>query len=109
MSEQPHFFWDYIPFWTMTYLLAAVGWTCFGRFLLAFLMGPDSPNYIMRGFRLVTEWAVRGAALITPRIVPPLLLLPVAGLWVFTLRFLLATMMLQAGMVPSLAVGAGAP
>jgi hypothetical protein len=40
-------------------------------------------NYIWRGFVLVTEWAVRACALVTPRYVRPVFLPLVAFFWLY--------------------------
>jgi len=105
---QPDFFLGYLPFWIVTYLLSVVGWTCLGRFLLSFFVPPDSPLYIWRAFRWITDWAVRATAAITPRLIPPMLLAPIAAMWVFLVRAVASLALLSAGMVPTLGVaGAG--
>lgn len=105
---QPDFLLGYLPFWIVTYTLSAVGWTCLGRFLLSFFVPPDSALYIWRAFRWITDWAVGAAAAVTPRLVPPILLAPIAALWVFVVRAAASLAMLAAGMVPTLgAAGVG--
>lgn len=101
---QPDFLLGYLPFWIVTYLFSVVGWTCLGRFLLSFFVPPDSTLYIWRAFRWITDWAVRGTAFITPRLVPPMLLAPIAALWVFLARAVASLVLLSAGMVPTLGV-----
>ncbi|HYG88965.1 MAG TPA: YggT family protein [Azospirillum sp.] len=104
---QSDFFLGYLPFWIVTYVLSVVGWTCLGRFLLSFFVPPDSTLYIWRAFRLLTDWVVRAVAVITPRMVPPILLAPIAAIWVFLVRAVASLAMLAAGMVPTLGVAAG--
>ncbi len=98
---------DHLPFWVMSYTLAVVGWTCVGRFLLGLFLPPDSPNYIWRAFRALTDWAVRAVSVVTPQAVPVPLLVPITALWVFVLRGVLSLAMLAAGMVPSLGPAPG--
>jgi hypothetical protein len=104
---QSDFFLGHLPFWVVTYVLSAVGWTCLGRFLLSFFVAPDSTLYIWRAFRWITDWAVSAAAAITPRMVPPILLAPIAAVWIFVLRAGASLAMFSAGMVPALSTAAG--
>lgn len=104
---QSDFFLGHLPFWVVTYVLSAVGWTCLGRFLLSFFVAPDSTLYIWRAFCWITGWAVSAAAAITPRMVPPILLAPIAAVWIFVLRAGASLAMLSAGMVPALSTAAG--
>jgi len=104
---QPDFLLGHLPFWIVTYVLSAVAWTCLGRFLLSFFVPPDSTLYIWRAFRWITDWAVAAAAAVTPRVVPPILLAPIAAVWIFVLRIGASLAMLSAGMVPTLNAAAG--
>lgn len=95
----------FFKFWYFTipdFALAIVFYTLFGRFLLGFILRPDSPNYIFRFFKLLTNWAVIPAALITPRFIPPLFLAPIAAFWIALLRILLRLWMQNNGWVPRL-------
>lgn len=91
-------------FWILNYALAAVVWSCVGRFLLSWFVPAIQPgNYIWRGFVLVTEWAVRGAGAITPSYVAPLFLPLVAAFWLhWGLRPLVFAAFVQAGFAPGL-------
>lgn len=99
---------DYIPFWIVAYGTAVVAWSCAGRFLLELMVPPDSPNYILRWFRLLTDWAVRLAALVTPRFFHTRYLPLITAFWAFVVRFALTTLLLLQGMVPVVSRG-GAP
>ena len=92
-------------FWALNYGLAAMAWSCFGRFLLSFFVPAVQPgNYIWRGFVLITGWAVRVTALVTPAHVPPILLPLVAAFWIhWCARPLLFVLFVQAGLTPRLA------
>lgn len=99
MSE-PHFITGHLPFWIGTYVLAALGWTCIGRFGLQFVMGPDNPNYIWRAFRRLTDWLMAVAARLVPSFVPPVFLPLVAAFWLWLLRLGFGIAMLAAGLAP---------
>jgi len=100
MAEQPDFILDYVPFLLVTYGTAIVAWSCVGRFLLELVLPPNSPNYIYRWFRLLTQWAVRAVAVITPRFFHTRHLLLITAFWTFVARFALTTILLAYGMVP---------
>lgn len=104
---EPHFILGHLPFWLVTYGLAVVGWTLFGRFALQFFVPPDSRLYIWRFFRLLTDWAVRAASALVPRYVVPVWMPLVAAFWIFTLRMAFGIAMWSAGLAPSLAPAAG--
>lgn len=105
--QQPDFLLGHLPFWIVTYALSAVAWSCVGRWLLGLFVPPESPNYIWRAFRALTDWAVAAVSVITPRAVPAPLLVPITALWVFLLRGVLSVAMFAAGMVPTIAPAAG--
>ncbi len=102
-----HFILGHLPFWLVTYGLAAIGWTLVGRFLLQFLMPADSMNYIWRAFRRLTDWAVAAARAMVPSIVAPGYLPLVAAFWIFTLRLGLGIAFWAAGWAPRFAPPAG--
>ena len=92
-------------FWILNYALAAVVWSCVGRFLLSWFVPSIQPgNYIWRGFVLVTEWAVRGFGAFTPAYVRPVFLPLVAAFWIYWfVRPLLFAAFVQAGVAPRIA------
>lgn len=102
MTDAPDFIWGYLPFWISMYALSAVAWTCLARFLLGFFVAPDSRNYIWRGFRFLTDWAVLATRMVTPGLIPGLAIPVLAFVWVFVLRAAVAIVLLQVGMVPML-------
>lgn len=103
MTEpQPHFILGHLPFWIVVYGLALVGWSCIGRALMQGFVPQDSPNYIWRGFRFLTDWAVAVARRLVPSFVTPGYLPLVAAFWLFGLRMVLGLMMLAAGWAPRL-------
>lgn len=104
--DQKDFVFDYLPFWLVAYGTAIVAWSCVGRFLLELLLPPDSPNYILRWFRLLTEWAVRAVRFITPAFFHTRYLPLITAYWAFVARFALTTALLMNGMVPAISTGA---
>jgi hypothetical protein len=98
----------HLPFWIVTYLLALTAWACLGRFAMQAILPPDSPNYIARGFRLLTGWAVWLARRAVPTYVGPGWLPLVAACWLFGLRLVFGLVMLSAGLAPRITpAGAG--
>jgi len=91
---------DYPFFWIVTYLLALTAWASLGRFLMSAFVPPDSPNYIWRGFRLLTDWAVWCARRMIPSYVTPRFLPLVAAFWLFGLRLVFGIAMVAAGHAP---------
>lgn len=103
--DQKDFVLDYLPFWFVAYGTAIVAWSCVGRFLLELLLPPDSPNYILRWFRLLSDWAVRAVRFITPAFFHTRYLPLITAYWAFVVRFALTTMLLMNGMVPVISRG----
>jgi hypothetical protein len=102
VESQPHFILSFLPFWLVTYGLAVVAWTSLGRFLLQAMVAPDSPNYIWRAFRFLTDWWVAAVRVVTPLYVLPLFLPLIAAFWAFVLRYVFALVMFAAGWAPRL-------
>jgi YggT family protein len=92
--------WSYWYFHFPNYVLAALFWTLIGRFMFALFLPPDSPNYIYRWFRRLTDWLLRPVAYITPSMVPPLALSPVAAFWVAMARVAFFLALHAAGLTP---------
>lgn len=99
--------WSYWYFHLPNYVLSAVIYTMFGRFLLGFFVAPDSTNYIWRWFRRLTDPFIWAIAFITPRALPPVLLPPVAAFWLMVLRFFFFIALFEAGLTPRMAPAGG--
>ncbi|WP_029006880.1 hypothetical protein [Azospirillum halopraeferens] len=85
----------FLPFWFLSYVLAAFGWLCVARFAWE-RVGPADPRHpVSRTLRMATDWLVAIAALVTPRAVPPVLLVPLAAAWVFFVRGTLSVVVLM--------------
>lgn len=93
-------FWDFWYFHIPNYLAAVVTYTLIGRFLLSLFLPPESPNYIWRFFRRISDWAVAGVRLITPAYLLPVFLPLVAAFWLGAFRYLYRLLLAAEGMAP---------
>lgn len=94
------YWWFHLP----NLLLAAVMYTMLGRFLLSIIAGPDSKIYIMRGFVKITDPFLRPIRYLTPQAVPPMFVLLLATVWIFTARVIFYVVLLSAGLAPGTGV-----
>ena len=92
--------WSYLYFHLPNYTFSVLFWTLIGRFMFAIFLPPDSPNYIYRWFRRLTDWLMRPVAYITPSIVPALAHAPIAAFWVAMARIVFFMAMHAAGLTP---------
>lgn len=92
--------WSYWYFHFANYAFALLFWTLIGRFTFALFLPSESPNYIYRWFRRLTDWLIRPVAFITPAIVPPLALSPIAAFWVAMARVAFFVILHAAGLTP---------
>jgi YggT family protein len=95
--------WPYWYFNFPNYALAVLFWTLIGRFLFELFLPPDSPNYIFRWFRRLTDWLMRPVAFITPSAVPALALAPIAAFWIAMARIAFFIALHAAGLTPRVA------
>jgi len=97
---------QFLEYWyyaVPNYLLAALMYSLLARFILAFFLQPDSPNYIYRFLRRITDPAVLVFGFLTPRAVPPLLVILFAVVWLLLVRFAFYVAMAGAGLTPPVA------
>ena len=92
--------WSYLPFHLGNYALALLFWTLVGRFMFGMFLRPDSPNYIYRWFRLLTNWLMRPVTFITHPAMPGTVLPLVAAFWVAMARVAFFMSMYAAGLTP---------
>jgi hypothetical protein len=92
--------WTYWYFQFPNYAFSVLFWTLIGRFMFSLFLAPDSPNYIYRWFRRLTDWLMRPVAFITPSVVPSLALAPIAAFWVSMARVLFFVSLHAAGLMP---------
>ena len=64
-------FWSYWYFHLPNFVLAAVMYTVIGRLVLGFFVPENWDNFIWRGFRFVTDPAVRAVRYVTPACAGP--------------------------------------
>jgi YggT family protein len=86
-------------------LLAALFYTLIGRVILAMLFRLSPERVLMRAFARVTDPVLHAVAAITPRVVPPGLVLVFALVWLMLLRMLLFITAVAFGMRPGVMVG----
>jgi YggT family protein len=91
---------DHLPFWIVMYVTALTAWACLGRFAMQVFVAHDSRNYIWRGFRLLTDWAVWTARRLIPSYVSGHFLPLVAACWLFGLRLVLGVLAVGMGIAP---------
>ncbi|HEX7052912.1 MAG TPA: hypothetical protein VF211_03135 [Burkholderiales bacterium] len=99
MGDQ-NLWWSYLYFHLPNYALAALFWTLVGRFFLGLFLAADSPNYIYRWFRRLTNWIMRPVGVITHSMIPRLLLPLVAAFWVALARVAFFMAIYAAGLAP---------
>jgi YggT family protein len=98
MADNP--FWQYWYFHLPNYVLAVLLYTLIGRFLLSFVMLPDSANYIWRFFRRLTDPVMVAAGFITPGFISPFFLPLIGAFWLLILRHALFLALYAAGAAP---------
>lgn len=75
-------------------------YTMLGRVLLGLFVDPDSPNYIWQFFCRVTDPVVAVISIVTPNVVPPVVLWLFGFVWLFWLRVAMLYLFLLLGAVP---------
>lgn len=101
--QAENLWWSYLYFHLPNYALAVLFWTLIGRFMFSVFLPPDSPNYIYRWFRRLTDWLMPPVRFITPSAMPPLALAPIAAFWVSLVRVAYFSSLYAAGLAPRLA------
>ena len=81
--------------------LAAVMYTLMGRLLLSLFVPPDWKNYIWRAFVRITDPAVKITRFVTPQVLPHVVVLVFAILWVMVLRIALFALLASIGLLPT--------
>ncbi len=99
--------WSYWYFHLPNYVLAALMYTMFGRFLLAAILRPDSPNYILRWFRILTDPVLVVVRYLTPAYISERHL-PLAGMfWLAAARLTFYLVLFRMGLAPALGSAGG--
>ncbi len=100
MLDNP--FWHYWYFHLPNYVLAVLLYTLLGRFILGFMVPPESSNYIWRFFRRLTDPVLVATRFITPRFIGPILLPLVGVFWLTVLRVALLIFLFAVGLAPQM-------
>ena len=91
------YWWFHLP----NLVLAALMYTVIGRFVLTFIFDPASTNYIWRFFVWLTDPVLKMVGYVTPRAVPPLVVLLFSVVWLFAARVLLLLLVSTVGLAPT--------
>lgn len=91
---------QYWYFHLPNFVLAAVMYTLLGRLALSFFVPPDWKNYIWRAFVTITEPVVKVTRFITPQVLPHVVVLIFAVLWVMLLRVGLFALLASFDLLP---------
>jgi len=91
---------QYWYFHLPNFVLAAVMYTLIGRLLLSFFVPADWQNYIWRAFVRITEPVVGTVRLVTPSILPTVVVIVFSILWLMLLRLALVAVFGSLGLLP---------
>jgi uncharacterized protein YggT (Ycf19 family) len=91
---------QYWYFHLPNFVLAAVVYTLLGRLALSFFVPPDWKNYIWRAFVTITDPVVKITRLITPQVLPHVVVLVFAVLWLTLLRIGLFALLANLDLLP---------
>jgi uncharacterized protein YggT (Ycf19 family) len=92
---------QYWYFHLPNFILAALMYTLMGRLVLSFLVAPDWNNYIWRAFVRLTDPATTVVRALTPAVLPHLVVLVFAVLWLMLLRVALFLVLGKLGLLPT--------
>jgi hypothetical protein len=92
---------QYWYFHLPNFILAAVMYTLIGRLLLSFFAPPNWQNYIWRAFVAITNPVVRTVRFLTPAILPDLVVLIFAALWLMLIRIGLFAVLASLALTPT--------
>lgn len=95
---------QYWYFHLPNFVLAAVMYTLLGRLALSFFVPPDWKNYIWRAFVAITDPVVKATRLITPQVLPHVVVLIFAVLWLMLLRIGLFAFLANLDLLPKVSV-----
>ena len=93
-------FWTYWYYHIPNYVLAALVYSMFARFILGMFVPPDWPNYIWRGFVRLTQPVILVVAFITPSYAHGVFLPIIAAVWLTAIRLGYWLILAQNGLAP---------
>ena len=82
------------------FILAALVYTLIGRLLLGIFVPQDWDNYIWRAFKRLTDPPIAAVGFVTPRVLPPVVVMIFTVLWLSLARVALAVGLNAAGLLP---------
>jgi YggT family protein len=100
--DAPDQFLTYWYFHLPNMILAAAIYTLIGRYLLSLFFRGKEDRAIIRAFASITDPILKTVAAITPKIVPPGLILVFAIIWLMALRMALFLGLALAGLRPGI-------
>jgi uncharacterized protein YggT (Ycf19 family) len=95
---------EYWYFHLPNFVLAAIMYTLLGRLSLSFFVAPDWKNYIWRAFVTITDPVVKATRVVTPQLLPHVVVLIFAVLWVMLLRIGLFAVLANFDLLPKVSV-----
>jgi len=93
---------QYWYFHLPNFILAAVMYTLIGRLLLSFFAPPDWKNYIWRAFVTITNPVLRPVRFMTPAVLPDLVVLIFAALWLMLIRVGFFALLANLALLPTI-------
>jgi YggT family protein len=102
VSGNPIFIYWY--FHLPNFILAALMYTAIGRVVLTFVFDDDAPNFIWRFFKRLTDPVIKAVGYVTPRAVPPMIVLLFSIVWLFAARVALLALVSILGAAPTTGV-----
>lgn len=93
-------FWTHWYFHIPNFILAALVYTLIGRLILGIFVPPDWDNYIWRAFRRLTDPAIAVVGYVSPRVLPPVVVMIFTVFWLSVARVALAVLLNLAGLLP---------
>ncbi|WP_162914150.1 YggT family protein [Taklimakanibacter lacteus] len=97
-----------LPYWYFhlpNFVLAAVMYTLIGRLLLSFFVPENWTNYIWRAFVAITRPVVGTVRLVTPAVLPGIVVIIFSVLWLMLLRLALVALFGHFGLLPDISNG----
>jgi hypothetical protein len=94
---------DFVAHWYFhvpNFVLAALVYTLIGRLILGIFVPPNWDNYIWRAFTRLTDPAVSAVAVITPHVMPRIVVMIFTVLWLSAARVALAVGLNALGLLP---------
>lgn len=98
MSNSLQYWYFHIP----NFALAAVMYTLIGRLALSFFVPENWTNYIWRAFVAITQPVVGAVRLVTPAVLPTVVVIIFSILWLMLLRLALLAAFGQFGLLPDI-------